>query len=148
MPDLTFRRFRLAAAVTWIGLGSAQLFGPDAWRASPSYKVIATILPLRVWGLVFVLVGLAQLAHHYQPGQPAWRLALIAGTAIAAAWASSFVFSALIGQLAGAGGPFLYGYLAATQAALAGSPLWHRHRRQRQRRQLRRRTIRALRHRP
>lgn len=103
---------QLAAALTWLAMGAALLIGPGAWRSSPSYQVIAAILPLPVWGALFVVIGAGQLlaAWRRRPGH-----GLIVGAAVATAWATSLVAAALVGRLAGFAAPILWTFLAAAQ---------------------------------
>lgn len=107
-----YSRTQLAAALTWLLLGAAVLIGPPAWRTQVSYRVLVAIVPLRGWGGIFVAIGLAQLlaAWRHRPNR-----GLIAGAAVASAWAVGLVAAALVGRLTGFAGPILWAFLAVAQ---------------------------------
>lgn len=118
------RRLRIATAAVWLAMGLGHLLGPAVWRSSKSYEVIAAILPLRVWGAVFVAIGLVQALSITMGRRHPWRhLGFVIGAAVAAAWATSFVAAALVQRLTGVGGPALYGFLAFAQIVESGPPL-------------------------
>lgn len=115
------RRLRIATALVWLTMGFGHLFGPAVWRSSPSYHVIASILPLRAWGGVFVAIGMLQLASLIS--EMGHRIGLVLGAGVAAMWATSFVAAALVQRLTGVGGPALYGFLSFAQVVESGRPL-------------------------
>lgn len=119
-------RFRLRAtraslfliAMAWLTMGLGHLIGADAWRSSPSYTVIRLWVPLRAWGVVFVIIGLVDLVATFHNSK-AWTLGIIVGAGVATCWGASFVAAALIHQLTGAGWP-LWFYFGFSQVMLSG----------------------------
>lgn len=122
---------RLAAlcAVTWLVLGAGLAVGPDPWRTSPSYTEVRRLLPLRDWGIVFLLIGAAQLVAVAVAGrQPARRLAFAVGLAAALVWLVAFALTAVDAELAGV--PAVWLLLAGVQGLLVERrPPWARSRR-------------------
>lgn len=114
-------------ACFWLYMGAGTTFGPDKWRTAEGYYVIRQFMPLKLWGIIFLAIGVSQLAALYWHER---RLPLVLGAAVAATWAASFITAALIHKLTGAGGPGLWGLVAINQTILAGYPRkvtrrWH-----------------------
>lgn len=111
----------------WLYVGWGFAAGPDKWRSSTSYYVLVHYgrLPLRAWGGIFLLVGIAQLVAILLAGER--RLPLVLGATIAGTWAASFATAALVGRLTGAAGPATWALIAVNQLILAGYPRrrWH-----------------------
>lgn len=116
IADGTLRaRLEALTGVTWLVLGLGLAVGPAAWRTSPSYAEVRRLLPLRVWGIVFLVIGVAELVAAGDRFRRR-RLIFFTGLAVAAAWVLAFVFAAVDAELVGV--PALWLLLAGVQALL------------------------------
>jgi len=73
------------AVSIWIGL--AFLFGDPSRYTSPSLDVAKDIMPIRTWGVLFLLVGAIELSALIFGGNRFWFSAALAiGAAMFAVW--------------------------------------------------------------
>jgi hypothetical protein len=121
MTDEPLRhRLALVAGVTWLVLGVGLAAGPGKWRSSPSYTEVARILPLRAWGVVFLVIGVAELVVAL--GAALGRLIFAVGGLVALAWVVAFLLAAVNAELVGV--PALWLLLVGVHALLVDRPPW------------------------
>lgn len=115
---------RVYVAVFFVLSGVAYLAGPPGWRTSPSYNVIAEWAPLRAWGAVLVVVGVAHLVAFVRRLSWAFDAAVrFTGAAVAAIWAVALVDAAFVHEVPGVVFALLWGLLAVVEFALAEGDL-------------------------
>ncbi len=93
----------LGLALLWyIGLGIAFLFvDGSTLQKSETYEVIAAYIPLWVWSIIYLSVGIALLfsisikgvSHH------SVRVCCLVGLILSTFWLGLFVYSLIIGKL-------------------------------------------------
>lgn len=119
--DPLLHRFRLAGALVFVVMGAGFLCGPDVWRSSPSYTIIRAYFPwgVRGWGLVFLLLGVAQHVTLLRHDFDRQRILAIAGGGIVMAWVASFVVAMFFGNLTGWSGIPMWAFFAFAQMTQA-----------------------------
>ena len=95
--------FYLAAVGSTLGAavqGAGLVFGPHQWRTAGSYAVLSRQLPMRLWGVVFLLVALVFL-YGLTIDWRATRVAAVACLVAVTIWLVSFIIAAITGKLTG-----------------------------------------------
>lgn len=90
-------------------LGAVLTFGAPARTSSPSFAIAAQLLPIRLWGALFLLAAaaVALLARRGWAG----ILTLHATAGLYAFWALAFTLAALADPRAALTGAVVYGWL-------------------------------------
>lgn len=112
-----------------LGVGFFCLLMPDAW-SSGNFRVLKTILPgvdpldmMRLWGSIFILVGLLSAYAAISGREGAARLGLRGSVTSTALWAGGFLAAALTGTTAGLSGMIVWAALAAKDLTMLRDPL-------------------------
>ena len=103
-------------------VGGTLFLYPSSYTGA-SFEVIRSILPLRVWGVLFLLVGVHALGVVVNRHELWARVVIVFSVAITAAWAASFVYAAFVHQLSAPTGPIIWTVLMAKDMVVATRPL-------------------------
>ncbi|ANZ35263.1 hypothetical protein BBK82_03410 [Lentzea guizhouensis] len=108
-------RYILAVHALVLGLG--YLLGPPQWYSGGTFSVVRSLgVPISVWGVAFLIVGLLLLARKHTAGHAM-------GVLVFVFWGLGLAASLKSGQLSGWGSPIHNLLLAAPLHALG---LWRR----------------------
>jgi hypothetical protein len=116
------RAFLGILAFRHLGVGVLCLFAPH-WFTSSSYDVIRRLLPLQVWGVLLVLVGLQAIGALSVRGETWARVVLIASASLTAAWAAGFIAAAFSRHLDAPPLPITWAALTGKDLIVSALPL-------------------------
>jgi hypothetical protein len=100
-----------------LGLGLVLLFGAPSRTSSPSLAVAREAMPMRAWGLLFLIGGVVCLAAHLHRTRGAVLVGVGAG--IHAFWAATLLEAADRDSHAGLTGCVVYGWVAVLHITVA-----------------------------
>lgn len=100
-----------------LAIGLIYALGPTSRESSPAFQTAKAMLawtgaPMRVWGALFVLVGLLVVYAVHHPTRPVVTLLRIAGPSLFVMWALMLGLSAVANPRAALAGIPSYIYLA------------------------------------
>lgn len=112
-----------AFLVVHLGVGAAMLLGNPQRFTAPAYEPVLALLPVRVWGALFLTLGVGMLAGVYLPRR--WyllRWAAIVGVPAFAAWAAAFGIAWWTNPAVSPHGVLLFTALAMISLGAAAEP--------------------------
>ena len=118
-----WQRHSLVLAVAgglYVLIGMTYLLTPDSRSREASLK-LALFVPLEVWGVVWIVVGvLALTSTRWPPQSKTWGYTALSG--LAAAWGSAFLLGVLLlgAPASGLNGAWAYYLLAFLWWAISG----------------------------
>lgn len=95
-----------------IAIGLIYLIGPSPRTSAASFYAAKVLLPIRVWGVIFVLVGALVWLTTRRPHRCMTTAVRVLGPTLYVMWALTFLLSALTLHTAAMSGVPSYLYLA------------------------------------
>lgn len=103
-----------ATFATWMTMGVGLVVGPEHWTSSPAYDLLRSLMPMWVWGWMFLGMAAVHIVVRVTLRRPC--PAMLLGTMIASFWTGTFVVQACTGDLTAWTAAPAWGFLAVAQA--------------------------------
>lgn len=116
------RRYLFVLGGRHAAVGALALFYTSTFQPS-SFAPIQSVLPLKIWGVVFFAVGLNGLTIAALGRESHARVLLVLSAAITAMWAAGFYVSLQRGGLPAPISPIIWTALCAKDLSMVGIPL-------------------------
>lgn len=116
------RWYLAVAALQNLALAAACLLAPETF-AGASFTVAKSVMPLTVWGVAFLVVGVLCVVG-LAAARRTWAFLGLAGSGTAALmWLMSYLVAWATGTLSGPVGPIVWAALVARDYIVCGQPM-------------------------
>lgn len=116
------RAYLAIMGIRHLAIGLFALFAPRQFQGK-TFAVIEDVLPLQVWGVIFLFIGLHAGAALFLQHEWWARLTICASAMFTAMWAAGFLGAAQNGELFAPIAPIIWGSLTAKDLVVAAMPL-------------------------
>lgn len=116
------RAYLAIMAARHICVGAYALLAPDSFHGR-NYGPVRDLLPLQMWGAVFLIVGLHGVIIVFFGRELHARAVLVASATITAAWAAGQIIAGVAGDLPAPSGPIVWSALVLKDLVVAGMQL-------------------------
>lgn len=100
----------------------ACLLGRGSWGMD-SYHIIGQIMPIEVWGYMFLAVAAAMVYGVASQSHFMYRVSLAVSAGILVTWGIALIYNVFQGNTTGPVGPFLLFIVAADRMIIASTPV-------------------------
>lgn len=116
------RGYLTVAGLRHLGIGGACVLVPQNFTA-PSFEVMRGVLPIPVWGVVFLIGALVCIGAALLRSEPLARMGLIGSSVTSAVWAGGFAVALFEGVATAPTTVVVWAAIAAKDVIVCRQPL-------------------------